>query len=239
MLRGKAISTLLFISLAAATLTATLAVRENPCPSDDPPESAYDCCHADKDAPIQDCPSPWSCMKQADDPPPCVDGFVLSSDGSACVRSCNASDYSCMCLPMPGSCYNNSQVPPVGAGGAACCQGSNITLDNLPHPEFWTQYDDDEPGVGQCTLAIDECNYAGISDKFCCFDEDSDGTTYPSNYKAWGHGESVTGGVNYHGAQSMLICDENSSYDQSKGVCYNSVTGKHSPPLDSLCFKSN
>ena len=214
-------------------------VDENPCPSDEPPEAAYDCCHSDKDAAIQVCPSPWECLRQADDKPPnCTDGFVKSADGAGCVRACSVEDYSCMCLPIPGVCYNNSDIPPVGASGDACCQGANITLSGLPHPEFWMQYDDDEPGVGKCTLDIIRCDAAEISDAFCCFSNSEDGTSFPSTFKPCGHGEPVTGGVNYHGAQSMILCDPDSSWDESSEQCYDPQTDTHSLPVDSLCFKA-
>ena len=237
-MKKYAISVVVFLSLIKLKPIASMVAQENPCPTDDPPVAAYDCCHADKDAVIQDCPSSLSCMNQANDPPPCTDGYMISADGNACVRSCNASDYSCMCLPTLGNCYNNSQIPPEGAGGSACCQGSDIHLSDLPHPEFWSQYLDDEPGVGECTLNLLACNYKNISDHFCCFDNNPNGTKYKSDYKYWGHGEPETGGVKHHGAKSMLLFFPDSSYDEDKGKCYDPTKDKHYKPIDTLCFKA-
>ena len=215
-----------------------MAVKENPCPSDDPPVAAYDCCHADQDAVIQDCPSPLSCLYQANDPPPCEDGYTISLDGTGCVRACNASDFSCMCIPAPGVCYNNSQVPPEGASDTACCQGSDIDLPDLPHPEFWEQYLDDEPGVGECTLSIVECDFKNITNEFCCFGNYANGTTYDFMYSFWGHGEPETGGVKYHGAESTLLCNPNAVYDEDAGNCYDYKEQKYVDPVGTVCFKA-
>lgn len=226
-------------------LIATAANREAfsngaSCPSDDAPQTAYDCCHSDVGEAIQACPEPYNCTNQANDitPPNCTAPYVLSADGNACVRLCVADDASCMCLPTPGKCYACGDVPPIGANGA-CCQGADIEEPELPHHEWWHQYIDDEPGEGKCTLVLEKCDGNSISGEYCCFVNIANGTAYSDSYKPWGHGQNVTGGVKLHGAKSMVLFGPDQAYDEDKEKCYDSVKKRHFSVVDDTCFKSD